>query len=238
MYWSLENSMKKVLFVLFVAIFLGGCAGGIIKTNRSDQTKSIEIRAITQHGFEYTNLVGMAFFGILGAGLNDKVEKESTESIGELLTKAVSQGSLLRSFESSAKPTLQRLYPNATITLEIADTSNQHKNFNEWFSKDSGAAVSNKVPGLLIIEVGYRLEAVRKVQGLEANGWLGIKIVDASSGRVIGRALDSSLATMSGVGILKSGQELNREEFFRESNRAFQELVGKLANRAMAKVAD
>jgi hypothetical protein len=230
--------MKKFFIALITTIFLGGCASGVIKTNRSDEIKSIEIRALTQHGFEYTNLVGMSFLGILGAGLDGKIDKESNESIGSFLTKTVSQESLLKSFESGAKPALSRLYPNAAITLSIPAGGNQSKAFNEWFSKDSGAAFYNGGPGLLVLEVGYRLEAVRKIQGLDADGWLGIKIVDASSGKVIGKTLDNSLSTMSGVRILKPGQEANREEFSKESNRGFQELVGKLANRAMAKVAD
>lgn len=228
--------MKKILLILCTMTVLSGCAAGVVKTSRSDSVREVEIRSVTTHGFEYSNLIGMSLFGVLGVNLDNKVVKESSETIGSILTTAITQERLMKNFQETASRTIVSLYPNGKLSMDNSSTTVKYKTFNEWFARETGTIDSSASPSKIIVEVGYRFEAVRKIQGLDADGWLGIKIIEANTGKVIGKAIDNSIATMSGIRILKPGQEANQSEFLRESDRAFTELMTRLTNGVMSKV--
>ena len=229
------NLIKALSSVAF-ALTLIGCANtSTIKSDASVfNNKSVGIAPTGQVRIEgMSNTVGSAF-GALGVlvehALTEKSRTETNSTINQVLT----QDSL---FQMAQVEIEKNIFKFGSIKNHfVIPRTLANEDFTKWFNPDSRSDAINlgaNNPDLLI-DFGFQgLNITNYMGGTYAEGTIGLRVVDAKSGKVIARSRAYGVGAFGGV---KINADRNSSEFSRESQIAFDALIKKLVVEAVDKI--
>jgi len=220
---------------LLVLISIFGCANKMSPVDRqSIAGQSITIVPTGDIKYDVSSNRGGAGFGLLGVLLESAVAGDGNASSAVVLTKELAQKFI---FDISTQELKAYLTKSGSYkSIAIANRALSDKAYSEWNADQTRAHLLNnpEVKSDLALEVSFaRIGISKELGGYYATGFIGLKLVDVKTGKLLGSSSDYGVGMTSGVAI---GADEDKPNFINALKVAFETLIKKLSYQAASKL--
>ena len=225
----------KFLACLLALISILGCANKMIPVDRqSIAGQSITIVPTGDIKYDVSSNRGGAGFGLLGVLVESAVAGDGNASSAVILTKELAQKFI---FDTSTQELKAYLTKSGSYkSIAIANRVLSDKAYSEWNADQTRAHLLNnpEVKSDLALEVSFaRIGISKELGGYYATGFIGLKLVDVKTGKLLGSSSDYGVGMTSGVAI---GVDEDKPSYINALKVAFETLIKKLSNQAAGKL--